>query len=170
MADMIKVRSACNAKVVINSPETMMVKAWNKRGSFHLISKDILLQTFYNSSLERLVREGLLVIEDKNFLREVGLLAEELEETEETEGTDETEVENEPILFELTEAIMNRCLSVMPVHEFEQILKKLSRQQIQDLVEYAVTYHTELKMDRVELLEKFSKKNILKAIELYKSS
>ena len=158
MADMIKVRSACNAKVVINSPETMMVKSWNKRDSFHLIPRDVLLQTFYNSSLERLVREGLLVVEDKSFLREVGLLVEE------------EEVEDIPVLFELTEAVMQKCLSVMPKWEFEQTLKKLSKQQAQDLAEYAIIHHTEMKMDRVELLGKASGKNILKAIELYKAS
>jgi hypothetical protein len=157
MADMIKVRSACNAKVVINSPETMMVKAWNKRDSFHLIPRDVLMQTFYNSSLEYLVREGLLVIEDKKFLQDIGFLTEEVEE----------EI---PVLFELTEAVMQKCICVMPKWEFEQTLSKLSRQQIQDLTEYAIAHHTEMKMDRIEPLSKASGKNILKAIELYKAS
>lgn len=155
MTDMIKVRSACDATVVINSPATMMVKTWNKRGAFHLVARDVLLQTFYNSSLERLVKKGLLVIEDRDFLKEVGFLVDE-EET--------------PVLFELTEAIMQKCLGAMPMWELEQTLKKLSEQQAIDLAEYAIRHHTDLKMDRVELLSKASGRNILKAIELYKAA
>jgi hypothetical protein len=157
MADMIKVRSASDATVVINSPETMMVKTWGKRGSFHFVSRDVLLQSYYNSSLEYLVTHGLLVIDDKDFLREVGLLI----ETEDT-------VEN--VVIELTEEMMKKCLNVMPLWELTQTLEKLSTHQISDLVEYAVRNHTELKMDRMEVLGKASGKNILKAIELYKAS
>jgi hypothetical protein len=153
MADMIKVRSASDATVVVSSPSTMMNKTWNKRNSFHLIPRDVLLQTYYNSCLERLVTKGILVIDDKDFLREVGLLEEE-----------------NPIVMELTEAIMKKAISAMPLWEFEQTLGKLSNHQINDLANYAVQHYAELKMDRIEILGKASGKNILKAIELYKAS
>ena len=153
MADMIKVRSASDATVVVSSPSTMMNKTWNKRNSFHLVPRDVLLQTYYNSCLERLVTKGILVIDDKDFLREVGLLE------------DET-----PIVMELTEAIMKKAISAMPLWEFEQTLGKLSNHQINDLANYAVQHYAELKMDRIEILGKASGKNILKAIELYKAS
>ena len=154
MADMIKVRSASDATIVVNSPETMMVKTWNKRNAFHFIARDVLLQSYYNSSLEYLVSKGLLVIDDKEFLREVGLYAEDAD----------------PIVVELTEDMMKKCLSTMPLWELKQTLEKLSEHQISDLAEYAIKNHVEMKMDRVELLGKASRKNILKAIELYKAS
>ena len=154
MADMIKVRSATGATVVVNSPNTMMNKTWTKRNSFHLIPRDTLLQTYYNSCLENLVKKGLLVIEDKDFLIEVGLI----------EGEDEV------VVFELTEAMMKKCISSMPLWELEQTLGKLSGHQIIDLTTYAIQHYTELKMDRIEMLGKASGKNILKAIELYKAS
>ena len=154
MADMIKVKSASDATIVINSPETMMVKSWAKRGSFQFVARDILLQSYYNSSLEYLVTKGLLIIEDKDFLREVGLLVDE----------------EEPTVVELTESLMKKCLGAMPLWELEQTLQKLSHHQIADLVTYAIAHHTELKMDRIEILGKASGKNILKAIELYKAS
>lgn len=153
MADMIKVRSASDATVVVSSPSTMMNKTWNKRNSFHLIPRDTLLQTYYNSCLERLVNKGILVIEDKEFLREVGLLDEET-----------------PVVMELTETIMKKAISVMPLWEFEQTLGKLSNHQINDLANYAVQHYAELKMDRIEILGKASGKNILKAIELYRAA
>ena len=153
MADMIKVRSASDATVVVSSPSTMMNKTWNKRNSFHLIPRDTLLQTYYNSCLERLVNKGILVIEDKEFLREVGLLDEET-----------------PVIMELTEVIMKKAISAMPLWEFEQTLGKLSNHQINDLANYAVQHYAELKMDRIEILGKASGKNILKAIELYRAA
>ena len=154
MADMIKVRSASDATVVVSSPSTMMNKTWTKRNSFHLIPRDTLLQTYYNSCLEKLVNKGILVIEDKEFLREVGLL-----EDEETS-----------VVFELSEAIMGKCISTMPLWELKQTLEKLSEHQINDLTAYAVKHFADLKMDRIEMLNKASGKNILKAIELHKAA
>ena len=154
MADMIKVRSASDATIVINSPETMMVKTWNKRNAFHFIARDVLLQSYYNSSLEYLVGKGLLVIEDKDFLREVGLLVDDAE----------------PVVIELTEELTKKCLGAMPLWELQKTLDKLSEHQIDDLVRYAIEHNTDLKMDRIEILSKASRKNILKAIELYKAS
>lgn len=154
MADMIKVRSASDATVIVNSPSTMMCKRWYKRNSFHLIPKDTLLQTYYNSCLESLVKKGVLIVEDKEFLREVGLLID-----------DETSM-----VMELTEAMMQKAISVMPLWELEQTLRKLSKHQIGDLADYAIQHYSELKMDRIEILGKASGKNILKAIELYRAA
>ena len=153
MADMIKVRSASDATIVVNSPATMLVKTWNKRGAFHLVSRDTLLQSFYNSSLEYLIKKGMLIVEDKDFLIEVGLIEADAENT----------------YVELTEAMMKKYLGIIPVFELEANLKKLSSHQISDLVNYAIAHSTEMKMDRIELLSKYSNKNILKAIELYKA-
>ena len=154
MADMIKVRSASDATIVINSPSTMLRKSWTKRGAFHLIPRETLLQTYYNSCMEKLVRKGLLIIDDKNFLIEIGLL----------------EGEDAPVVFELTEAIMKKCISTMPLWELEQALGKMSEHQIADLAAYAIAHYSELKMDRIAVLDKASHKNILKAIELYKAA
>ena len=153
MADLIKVRSASDATVVINSPETMLIKTWNKRNAFHFIARDVLLQSYYNSSLEYLVTKGLLVIEDKEFLKEVGLYNEE-----------------EPVVKELSEDLMKKCLGAMPLWELQKTIETLSEHQISDLVQYAIEHSTELKMDRIELLSKASHKNIFKAIELHRAA
>ena len=151
MADMIKVTSASDFTVVVNSPATLLVKSWNKKGAFHLIPRDTLMQSFYNCSLEYLVKNGLLVVEDKQFLQDIGLIAEE-------------------DLFELTDNIKKKSLSVMPVRELEELIKKMSPHQIEELASYAIANNAELKLDRMELLSKASGKNILKAIELHKAA
>ena len=154
MATMVKVRSASDFTLVINAPEIPLVKTWSKRGAIYPIDKDALIQAYYSTSLEELVRKGLLVIEDKQFLIEVGLAEEE--------GT--------TMAIELTPALKEKCISTMPVWELEKTLGQLSEYQISELAEYAIENHTKMKMDRIELLNKASHKNILKAIELYKAA
>ena len=153
MADMIKVRSATDFTVVINAPEIPFVKTWAKRGAMYPIQRDVLFQAFYNTSLKDLVEKGLLVVEDKAFLVEVGLIEDEKEE-----------------MIELTHALMEKMVGVMPLWEFEKTMQKLSDYQISELAEFAIANHTKMKMDRIESLTKASHKNILKAIELYKAA
>lgn len=154
MANMIKVRSASDFTLVINAPEIPLVKTWSKRGAVYPIDKDALIQAYYSTSLEELIRKGMLVVDDKDFLIEVGL----------------AEEENTTMAIELTPALKEKCINVMPLWELEQTLKKLSEYQISELAEYAIENHTKMKMDRIEILGKASHKNILKAIELYKAS
>lgn len=158
MADMVRVRSASDFTLVINAPEIPLVKTWTKRGAFYPIPRDALIQAFYSTSLESLVRKGMLVIEDKQFLQEVGLIEVD-EEGKESVST-----------FELTPAMMEKMIGVMPLWEVQKTLEKMSEYQISELAEYAIINYTKLKMDRIELLTKASHKNILKAIELYKAS
>lgn len=153
MANMIRVRSASDFTLVINAPEIPLVKTWSKRGAIYPIDKDVLIQAYYSTSLEELVRKGLLVIEDKGFLVEVGLAE-----------------EDNTMAIELTPTLKEKCISTMPVWELEKTLSQLSEYQISELAEYAIANHTKMKMDRIELLNKASHKNILKAIELYKAA
>ena len=66
--------------------------------------------------------------------------------------------------------MMKKAISIMPLWELEQTLEKLSEHQINDLTNYAIQHSADLKMDRIELLGKASRKNILRAIELYKAA
>jgi hypothetical protein len=155
MADMVKVRSATDVTVSLFDPTIPLRKTWEKRGAIIPIEREKLIQAFYNSSLEDCLRNGTLVIEDKSFLYEVGMIADE----------------KAPLpSFEMTTALMNKLISTSPLWEVEKTLKQLSAAQITELAEYAITNHNNLKMDRINVLTKYSGKNILKAIELYRSS
>jgi hypothetical protein len=72
--------------------------------------------------------------------------------------------------FEMTTTLMDKMISTMPLWEIQNTLKSLSNTQIAELAEYAITNHKNLKMDRIDLLSKYSGKNILKAIELFKAA
>ena len=155
MADMVKVRSTTDMTVSLFDPSIPLRKTWEKRGSIVPIEREKLIQAFYSSNLENALRTGLLAIDDKEFLYEVGMLVEKTESVN---------------VIELTNAFMDKCIGVMPLWELTQTLGKLSSYQIEELVEYAVSNSSKLKMDRIELLGKASGKNILKAIELYRTS
>ena len=155
MADMVKVRSATDVTVSLFDPTIPLRKTWEKRGAIIPIERDKLIQAYYNSSLQDCIRNGTLVIEDKSFLYEVGLI--------------ESEDAKAPA-FEMTPVLMDKCISIFPLWEVEKTLKSLSATQIAELAEYAITNHKNLKMDRIDLLTKYSGKNILKAIELYRVS
>lgn len=154
MIEMIKIRSATDSTVSLYDPTIPLRKVFEKRGAIAIVEKDKLIQAYFNSSLETALRSGQLIIDDKNFLYEVGYI---------------TDMEEEVQEVELTTNLMKRCIGVMPVAELQTLLKKLSRYQIQELAEYAIENRNELKLDRVELLSKISGKNILKAIELRKA-
>jgi hypothetical protein len=155
MADMVKVRSATDVTVSLFDPTIPLRKTWEKRGAVIPVERDKLIQAFYNSSLEACLRNGTLVIDDKEFLYEIGFIS---------------DVVAEVPVFEMTKVLMDKMISSMPLWEVEKTLKQLSAAQITELAEYAITNHNNLKMDRINVLTKYSGKNILKAIELYRSS
>ena len=155
MADMIKIRSATDATVSLFNSMLPIRKVWNKRGAIVPIEREKAIQLYYNSSLEKALRAGTLVIDDKEFLYEVGFY---------------TSKEDEENVIELTPMLMEKCIGAMPVWELEKTIAKLSATQIAELAEFAITNYAKLKMDRMDLLSKVSGKNILKAIELYKAS
>ena len=154
MADMVKIRSTTDSTVSLYDPTIPVRKVFEKRGAVAVVEKDKLMQMYFNSSLEGALRKGILVIDDKDFLYEVGYITDRDEQVEQ---------------FELTPTVMKRCIGVMPIAELTSTLKKMSLHQIQALADYAVLNHTELRMDRIDLLSKASGKNILKAIELHKA-
>lgn len=99
-------------------------------------------------------KEGLLVVDDKEFLKAVGLMSED----------GETEV------VPLTEELEMRLIKHMPVADMKAHLAKLNHTQLTELAEFAIRHYKDLKLDRVDLLSKVTGKDILKSIENYKAA
>jgi uncharacterized Fe-S cluster-containing radical SAM superfamily enzyme len=113
-----------------------------------------MIQAYYDPSVEALFKEGKLVTDDEKFLVEVGL---------------KEEGEPNPVV-ELTDTLKTRLIKAMPVVEVENELKKLTRSQIEELVDYAILHYQDLAMDRVDLFTRVSGKNVMEAIRNYKLS
>jgi hypothetical protein len=150
----VMVKSASDWTLVVNAPHLSLHRTWTKRGQQYPIDRTVLLQAYYSPAVEALFREGALVTEDKEFLREVGLL-------------DENDA---CIIYELTENMKQRIIKLMPLVEVKKELAKMSRGQIEELADYAIMHYNDLMMDRVDLLSKASGKNIATAIINYKAS
>lgn len=152
--NMVYVKSESDSTVVLNVPELPLQRTWVKRGSVYPFERNVLIRAYYDPSVEYLFNEGILTTEDEEFLKEVGLM-------------DEESVKKvEP----LTAQQMQRIIKLMPVSEVESSLKKLTDTQLEELGEYAVAHYSELKLDRIDMLSKATRKNILKAIENKKAA
>ena len=150
--NMIMVTSASDYTLVVNIPDIPLHRTWKKRGAKFPIDRKLLLQAYYDPSVEALFTEGMLTTNDTEFLKEVGLMEEEGENT----------------VVVLTEALLTRLIRTMPVVEVKKELQKLSRTQLEELADYAIEHYTELQMDRIDVLSKATGKNIMKAIEHYR--
>lgn len=150
----IMVRSASDWTVVVDIPYLNLHRVWTKRDQKYPIDRSVLLQAYYDNAVEALFRKGTLVVDDKDFLREVGLLDEE----------------DNAVVYELTDTMKNRIIKLMPVSEVKKELAKMSDSQLEELGDYAVTHYQDLLMDRVDILAKASGKNILEAIKNYKAA
>jgi hypothetical protein len=151
---MIMVKSGANCTLGITIPELNLRKTWTKKGTRLPIDRDTLFQACYDRGVETMIREGILIIEDREFLIEAGFLTEE-------------EIDN---LVEITDAYVQRIIKNMPLSEVKKELKKLSPSQIDEIVNYAIEHYTELNMDRIDLFTKVSGKNVMKAITNYKAA
>lgn len=151
---MIMVKSASNSTVVVNVPDIPLHRVWKKRGAKYPVDRKILLQAYYDPSVEILFREGILTTDDKEFLKEVGLM-------------DEDEV---TVVTPLTDAFLTRIIKLMPLNEVKIELTKLSHTQCEEIADYAIEHYTELSLDRVDILSQVSGKNIMGAIENYRAA
>lgn len=150
--NMIMVASASNCQIVINVPDLPLHRVWQKKGAKFPIDRKMLMQAYYDPSVEYLFKNGLLITNDKEFLIEVGLM-------EESGATE---------IVELTDAYLLRLIKIMPVSELKNELKKLSRPQLDELGEFAIERYTDLQMDRVDILSAATGKNIMESIKNFR--
>lgn len=150
----IFVRSASDYTVVVNVPHIPLQRVWQKKGAKYPFDRNTMIQAYYDPSVEALFKEGKLVTDDEKFLVEVGL---------------KEEGEPNPVI-ELTDTLKTRLIKAMPVVEVENELKKLTRSQIEELVDYAILHYQDLALDRVDLFARVSGKNVMEAIRNYKLS
>lgn len=152
--NMIMVESASDWTVVVNLPEFNLRRTWTKRGAKYPIDREILIQAYYNPAVETLFKEGSLITDDIEFLKEVGLMTEE----------------DKPVVAKVDEKLMNRMIKLMPLADFKVELAKFTHTQIDQLAEYAIANYLELKMDRIDILSKVSGRDMMRAIANQKAS
>lgn len=149
--EMVTVISTVNGVVGIYLPDLRFKKEWTRKGQSQKIDKELLQDIMYDPGSEYMFRTGMLYIEDMDIKKEIGL---------------EPEEATEPVnIIVLDEKQLNRYLTVMPLHEFKENVKKLSIEQAKNLVDYAVQKET-ITFDKAEFLEKVTGLNAMSMIQL----
>ena len=149
--EMVTVISTVNGVVGIYLPDLRFKKEWTRKGQRQKIDKDLLQDIMYDPGSEYMFRTGMLYIEDMDIKKEIGL---------------EPEEATEPVnIIVLDEKQLNRYLTVMPLHEFKENVKKLSIEQAKNLVDYAVQKES-ITFDKAEFLEKITGLNAMSMIQL----
>lgn len=143
------------SRVGINVPELLLKRTWEKKGVKRSIDLDTLREAFYYPSVEYLLREGILYIDDMDVKIELGL--------EEPDTTVPTSI------VILSEAEMQRYMTAMPIYEFKEKIKTLGREQIQSLVDYAIENKL-TSFEKCEVLKELTHTDILTAVQLNKAN
>ncbi len=155
MTDKIKVISAANGRCVINNRDLGIRRIWPGRGSVVVFTKEQIESLMYDPAFSNMVNEGYLYIEDMEVKKEIGI------EPEDAEA---------PTIIFLSDKELNRFWKIMPTSQFKVEVKKLTKQQITSLVDYAIRHGDDGSIEKANYLTSISGRNILKGIELEKQS
>lgn len=147
----VSVVSTVNGQVGLVLPELHFKRDWPKKGAKVMVDKDILREAIYDPGTEYMFKSGMLYIDDLEFKKELGLEPEEA-----------TKPEN---VIVLTEAQMKRYLTVAPVRDLKEIIPKLSKEQLKNLVDYAVDNEL-TDIDKASVLKEASGIDIVSAVLL----
>lgn len=147
----VQIISTVNAQVVLDAPELRLTRTWMQKGAKQSIKYSELEEAIYNPGVEALFQEGTLYIEDMDVKIALGL-----------EPEDAKAPEN---IVVLTQAQQKRFLTVAPIHELKDILKKISIEQARELAHYAIDIEI-TDITRADLLKEVTGINVLKAITL----
>ncbi|MBR4155400.1 MAG: hypothetical protein IKU01_01675 [Bacteroidales bacterium] len=145
--------STSKAYVVIDIPDLHLKRLWEKKGAKKPIAFDILQQAIYDPSVEYLLNQGILVIDDMDVKIALGLEAEDVKETGKVN------------LIALSDSDMERYMTVMPIYEFKEKIKELKKEQIFALTDYAIE-HELTNMEKCDILKGYTEIDIIRAVQL----
>lgn len=145
------VENLSNGRVGINIPDLRLKRIWERKGVKKPIDFETLQQAIYDPGVEFMFKEGILYIDDMDVKIALGL-----------EPEDAKEPEN---IIILSDQQKRRLLTVAPIQELKDMMNKISNEQKQSLVDFAI--ENELtNMDRCEILKQFTQVNVIRAVEL----
>lgn len=151
----VTLTNTIKSRVGINVPELLLKRTWEKKGVKRNIDLNTLKEAFYYPSVEYLLREGILYIDDMDVKIELGL-----EEPETTVPT---------AIVILSDSEMQRYMNAMPTYEFREKVHKLGKEQVQALVDYAIENKCTA-FEKCEILKELTQTDILSAVQLNKAN
>ena len=154
MEKKVKVVNLISSRVNISVPESNVRFVWERKGAVRTIPLEKLEELMYNPGVEALFSQGVLGIKDMDVKKELGLEPEDAEE---------------PVnIITLNDQQRKRYLTVMPLPEFKENVKKLSVDQIRELAQYAIDNEI-MDYDKSEIINKLCGTDIIGTIQLNKA-
>jgi hypothetical protein len=144
----VMVKSNSSSTVVLCVPDLGFSRTFEKKGAVKPIPYEVLSQGIYYDGVEKLFTLGFLSIEDKEVRIDLGL-------------------EEEVVILDDNQK--KRLLTIAPLHDLKEACSGLNRQQILELVYFAI--ENELgSIEKAEYLKKLSNIDIIEAIRLNKAA
>ena len=150
----VTLTSTVEAVVGIDVPDLHLKRLWKRKGAKKKIPFDVLQEAFYDPSVEYLLREGILYIDDLDVKIALGL-----------EDEDAKEPGAQLKIQLLKDEEINRILTVMPIYEFKEKIKSLTKEQVQAIITYAIE-HEVTSYEKCEFLKEFAGIDIIKTVSL----
>ena len=151
----INITSTTVGEVSVFEPSIPFRASWPTKGSTRAVEKDVIEQLLYTPGFKYMIDTGMLYIEDLDQKKELGL-----------EPEDATEPVN---IIVLSDTDKKKYLTMYSLDKFKQEIKKLSREQLIDLADYAIEKEI-ADFGKSEVIEKACGKNIIKGIQLAKAN
>lgn len=147
----VKVTSTTIGEVSVFEPSIPFRASWPAKGSTRPIEEEVIEQLLYTPGFKYMIDTGMLYIEDMEEKKKLGI---------------EPEEAIEPVnVIVLSDADKNKYLKVYPLNKFKEEVKKLSREQLIDLADYAIKNNI-ADFDKSEVIKELCGKNIIRGIEL----
>ena len=143
----VMIKNMTNGRVVIKVPDLNFKRIWERKNAVKPVDFEILQQAFYDEGVEYLFKEGMLYIVDEKIRIELGL----------------EDKENKIVI--LDDNMKKRYLTVLPINDLKEKLKELTKEQILELADYAISNEI-VNMEVRDLLKEYTGIDIIRAIEL----
>ena len=149
--DKVKVISTLKNRVTVDVPDIRFSSTWPTAGASVNIDKDTLEELMYDAGFTNMVKMGILFIEDMEFKKEMGL-----------EPEDATEPVN---LILLNDKEKRYYLTGISLVGFKDKLKKLSKNQIEELADYAIQNKL-VDIEKCKVIKEACGRDVIRAIQL----
>ena len=149
--DKVKVVSTVPQKVTVNMPDIRFSRTWPAKGAAVSIEKDTLNDLMYDIGFQNMISSGILYIEDMEVKKDLGL---------------EPEDAKEPInIIVLSDKDKRTYLTTLSLIGFKEKIKKLSKDQLEQLCDFAIDNKL-ADIDKAKVLKEACGRDIIQAIRL----
>lgn len=147
----VKVISTLKNKVTVNYPDIRFNRTWPTAGASINIERETLDELMFDPGFANMIKMGILYIEDMEVKKDLGL-----------EPEDATEPVN---LIFLTDKEKKYYLTGLSLVGFKDKLKKLSKNQMEELADYAIQNKL-VDIEKCKILKEACGRDVVRAIQL----